>query len=320
MDVKLLLPELTCPFSEEISPHADDVDRHVVNWAHYFGLPKDETDTTRLGVAKVGRLAARTAPRARTEALELLADWQMWLFLFDDQYCDESATGADLNRLSQVVTAFMLVLDNATDSRYRNGPFTTALGDLLDRLKSLATAQQASRFVTAVRGYFLSQFWEAGHRAADEPAGLAEYMAMRRHSGAVPTCMALIDVADGFELRSDLFWRADVRALSDIAVNVTCWANDILSFPKEAERSLKVHSLPAVLAGERQLPMHEAIAVAADMHDCEIARYVEAEQPMRDAAEPELLGYLDGLRSWMAGNFHWSLETGRYNIAEFGLS
>lgn len=313
MPVKLLMPELACPFDEEISPHADDVDRHVIDWAHHFGLPRDESEATRLDATRVGRLAARTAPRASAEALELLADWQMWLFLFDDQYSDESVTGADLNRLSQLVTAFMLVLDNATDSRYRNGPFTRALGDLVDRLKSMATGPQASRFITAVRGYFLAQFWEAGHRAADQPAGLAEYMAMRRHSGAVPTCMALIDVADGFELCGQLFWRTDVRALSDIAVNVTCWANDILSFPKEAERSTKVHSLPAVLAGERQLPMPEAIAVAAAMHDTEVARYVETEESTRTGADPELSRYLDGLRSWMAGNFHWSRETGRYN-------
>lgn len=315
MPVRSLLPELACPFGEEISPYADDVDRHVIDWAHYFGLPEDETEADRLGAAKVGRLAARTAPRARTEALDLLADWQTWLFIFDDRYCDESAAGADLDQMSQLVTAFMLVLDNVTDSRYRNGPFTTALGDLVDRLRPMATDRQVSRFITAIRGYFLAQFWEAGHRAADQPAGLAEYMAMRRHSGAVPTCMALIDVADGFELPDDLFWRADVRALSDIAVNVTCWANDVLSFPKEAERSLKVHSLPAVLAGERRLPMHEAIMTAAAMHDCEVARYIEAEASMRGAAGPELLGYLDGLRSWMAGNFYWSLETGRYDVA-----
>ncbi|HWF80283.1 MAG TPA: hypothetical protein VN695_06825 [Streptosporangiaceae bacterium] len=316
MLARLPTPELSCPFGEQISPHADDIDRHVVDWAHYFGLPKDESEATRLGVTKVGRLAARTAPRASTEALQLLADWQMWLFLFDDQYCDESATGADLARLSQLVTAFMLVLDNAGDSRYRNGPFTTALGDLLARLASMATDSQVNRFITAVRGYFLAQFWEAGHRAADQPAGLAEYMAMRRHSGAVPTCVALIDVADGFEVPEDLFWRGDVRALSDIAVNVTCWANDILSFPKEAERSLKVHSLPAVLADERHLPMDEAMVVAAAMHDSEVDRYLEAEEPIRGHAGPELLGYLDGLRSWMAGNLYWSLETGRYNIAE----
>jgi len=309
------MPRLACPFDEEISPHADEVDHHVLDWACHFSLPRDEAEATRLDEAKVGRLAARTAPRASRDALELLADWQMWLFLFDDQFCDESCTGSDLNQLSQVVTAFMLVLDNPADPQYRTGPFTTALGNLVERLTSLATDPQASRFISAVRGYLLAQFWEAGHRAADQPAELAEYTAMRRHSGAVPTCMALIDVVDGFELRSDVFWRSDVRALSDIAVNVTCWANDILSFPKEAERSLAVHSLPAVLAGERQLTMDEAIAVAAAMHDTEVARYLATEESLRHGAGPELLGYLAGLRSWMAGNFYWSLETGRYNLA-----
>jgi terpene synthase-like protein len=308
------VPELACPFDDEISSHADDIDQQAVKWARRFELPKDSAEDARLSETKVGRLAARTAPHASVEALRLLADWQMWLFLFDDQFSDESATGADLQRLSQVVTAFMLVLDNKADNSYRLGPFTRALGDLIERLTGLATAPQAFRFITAVRGYFLAQFWEAGHRADDRPAGLAEYSAMRRHSGAVPTCMALIDVADGFELSGSDFWHPEVRQISDIAVNVTCWANDILSFPKEAERSLKVHSLPAVLAAELGLSMPEAITAAAAMHDAEVSRYLDAEARIRNWAGSELSGYLNGLRSWMAGNLHWSLETGRYNV------
>jgi hypothetical protein len=315
MVVNLPVPALACPFEAAISPHADDIDRHVVAWASGFGLPKDETEQARLAQAQVGRLAARTTPRASRAALELLADWQMWLFLFDDQYSDESVTGADLTALSQLVTAFMLVLDNEGEPGYRVDPFTVALGDLMDRLVLMASTPQANRFVTAVRGYFLAQFWEASHRADDRPADLEEYCAMRRHSGAVPTCMALIDVADGFELPGSQFWRSDVRLVTDIAVNVTCWANDILSFPKESQRSLKVHSLPAVLARERRLPMKDALAAAAAMHDAEVDRYLVAEQALRREADQELAGYLDGLRSWMAGNFYWSLETGRYNLA-----
>ncbi len=231
MKPHLPIPELSCPFADEISPHADDVDRHVVDWASRFNLPGDEAEGERLALTKVGRLAARTTPRASLAGLKLLADWQMWLFLFDDRFSDESVTGADLSRLSQLVTAFMLVLDNPDQPAYRGGPFPTALGDVIDRLLTIATAPQAFRFITAVRGYFLAQFWEGAHRAQDAPAGLPEYAAMRRHSGAVPTCLALIDVADGFELADAEFWHPDVRALSDIAVNVTCWANDILVVP-----------------------------------------------------------------------------------------
>ena len=309
---RFMMPGLACPFDEEISGHVAEVEEHVIRWAQHYELPGDDVE---LSQTKVGRLAARTTPRASVTALELLADWQMWLFLFDDRYSDESATGADLLRLSQLVTDFMLVMDNVGGIRFRSDPFTAALGNLMDRLMAMATDWQAARFVHAVRGYFLSQFWEAGHRADDRPAGLDEYTTMRRHSGAVPTCMALIDLANGFELPADLYWRPDVRAVSDIAVNVTCWANDILSFPKESQRSLKVHSLPAVLAAERGLGVFEAITMAADMHDGEVDRYLEAERVLRAAADAQLLRYLRGLRSWMAGNFHWSLETGRYDVA-----
>lgn len=314
MAARFMMPELACPFEEELSGYSADVEEHVVGWATHFELPGDDAA---LRKTKVGRLAARTTPRASLKALELLADWQMWLFLFDDYYCDESVIGADLSRLSQLITDFTLVMDNVSGLRFRSDPYTAALGDLMDRLMAMATDPQAARFVNAVRGYFLGQFWEAGHRADDRPASLEEYTSMRRHSGAVPTCMALIDLADGFELSCEEYWRPDVRAITDLAVNVTCWANDILSFPKEAQRSLKVHSLPAVLAAERGLPLVEAISIAAGMHDNEVARYLDAERTLRPQAGPELLGYLNGLRSWMAGNLYWSLETGRYQVVAY---
>ena len=172
----------------------------------------------------------------------------MWLFIFDDRYCDESETGI-----------------------HPNGS------------------------------------------AGSSPPSFAS-SSVRRHSGAVPTCMALIDVVGRFELGTEAFCRRDVRALTDIAVNVTCWANDILSYPKELQRSLKVHSLPTVLATELRLSPAEAIKVAAAMHDAEVARYLETEPSLRRDAVPELRSYTDGLRDWMGGNFHWSLETGRYGL------
>ncbi len=314
MSSRVRLPALRCPFGSEISPHADEVDRHVLDWARSFALLTDQAEIDRFGRAKVGRLAARTSPRSDTDALRLLADWQMWLFIFDDRYCDESETGIHPERLSRVITSFVCVLDSAADAGSRLDPFTAALGDLMDRLTEAASGRQVFRFLSAVRGYLLAQFWEAGHRADDRPSGLAEYKVMRRHSGAVPTCVALIDVVGGFELDTAQFCRRDVRALTDIAVNVTCWANDILSYPKESQRSLKVHSLPAVLAAELHLSPAEAIKVAAAMHDAEVARYLESEPPLRRGAVPELRRYIDGLRAWMGGNFHWSLETGRYGV------
>jgi Terpene synthase family 2, C-terminal metal binding len=308
------LPLLSCPFEQEVSPYAARVDEHVLNWARRHALlPGHELD--RFAGSKIGWLAARTSPRSDEEALRLLADWQMWLFVFDDRYCDESDTGAHPERLGRIVALFLRVLERADDAARHISPLAYALHDVVDRIGRRASDVQLFRFLAAVRGYFLAQFWEAGHRAEGLPAGLAEYQLMRRHSGAVPTCMALIDVADGFQLSDAEFCRADVRELSDIAVNVTCWANDIFSYPKEAARSTTVHSLPAVLARERGLSPAAAISAAAAMHDDELARYLALEPAVRRGASSELHRYLDGLQTWMSGNFGWSLETSRYGLA-----
>lgn len=312
MTDRITLPLLNCPFGSAISPYADQVDRHVLEWARRFALLADPAEIDRFRRATVGRLAARTSPRGSARALNLLADWQMWLFIFDDRYCDESETGIQPERLGRVITSFVRVLEQAGEADCRVDPFTRALGDLMDRLAAAASGPQMFHFVSAVRGYFLAQFWEASHRADEGPAGLAEYEVMRRHSGAVPTCIALIDFAGGFELPMAELCRRDIRALTDTAVNVTCWANDILSYPKESARSLMVQSLPTVLAYERGLSRAEAIREAASMHDAQVARYVRAEPAARRGATPELQRYLDGLRDWMGGNFYWSLETGRY--------
>jgi hypothetical protein len=316
MSNSVTLPALSCPFADAISPHADEVDRHVLAWARGFALFADAAEIDRFSRAKVGRLAARTSPHGSAAALNLLADWQMWLFLFDDRYCDESEMGVQPERLGRVITSFVRVLEQGGDRTCRVDPFTRALGDLMDRLAAATTGPQLFRFVSAVRGYFLAQFWEAGHRADEGPAGLAEYEVMRRHSGAVPTCVALIDLAGGFELPMAEFCRRDVQALTDTAVNVACWANDILSYPKESARSLMVQSLPTVLAYERGLSRSAAIRLAAAMHDAQVARFLLAEPAARRGATPELRQYLDGLRDWMGGNFHWSLETGRYGLSQ----
>ncbi len=98
-------------------------------------------------------------------------------------------------------------------------------------------------------------------------------------------------------------------------MDVTCWANDISSYPKEAARSLKVHSLPAVLARELGITPDQAIKVAASTHDARAASYAAAGPAVRRDASPQLAKYLDGLRNWMGGNLRWSLETGRYGPA-----
>jgi hypothetical protein len=259
---------------------------------------------------RVGWLAAYTCPHATREGLRLLADWQMWLFAFDDGFCDESEHGSHPHDITRRVTGFLGVLEGARPPT--TDPFDLALADLATRLQRHTTGSQRARFTSAVRGYFLAQCWEATNRADHTPPPPAEYIHMRRHSGAVPTCTALIDVAGGFELPAHHYDHPQITALTDMAVNIACWANDILSHPKEARRSPVVHSLPAVLAHHHHLDTEQAITQVAHLHDQHVHRYLPAEAQVRAWADPLTHRYLDDLRFWMSGNLQWSHTTGRY--------
>jgi hypothetical protein len=94
--------------------------------------------------------------------------------------------------------------------------------------------------------------------------------------------------------------REDIRSLTTMAVNATCWANDIYSYRKKEERSADAYNLPKLIIRKDGVTPQEALVQVARMHDEEIASYL----------------VLDGLRTWMRGNLTWSQTSARYGSAE----
>src|SRR5438445_458434 len=210
----LHLPTLSYPFASQVSPFATEVDQACYRWGERMGIfflgnPEEYRDT------QVGWLAAYTCPFGTRDGLQLLADWQLWLFAFDDGYCDESDHGARSDAMVERVVGLLGILEDRVQPE-AGDPFGRALGDLAARLTDCTRGFQRARFVSAVRGYLLAQCWEAVNRAAGAPPSLGEYTRMRRHSGAVRTCTALADVAAGFELSACDYDNPDVAALTDL--------------------------------------------------------------------------------------------------------
>ncbi len=305
------LPDLSYPFATPASPYAADVDGECFDWGGRMGIfhlgdPEEYRRT------RVGWLAGYTAPGSTRAGLRLLADWQMWLFAFDDGYCDESERGLRPDAMVRRTVALLRVLEGARPDP--TDPFGVALGDIVRRVSLAAQGFQLARFVAAVTWYLAAQCWEAVNRAAGTPPALPEYLVMRRYGSAVPTCTALIDVAGGFEVPERDYHDPAVVALTTMAVNVACWANDVTSYPKEVRRSSTVHSLPVVLARRFGAEPEAMLGRVARMHDREVFRYLTLEHRVRATASGPLRRYLDGLRAWMAGNLRWSRQTARYRV------
>ncbi len=304
------VPRLTVPFGTGMHPATETARAATERWARDCGLTARPELRERLNATAPARLAGRVSPHATDQGLLFNADWQAWLFLFDDTYCDESELGADPAGTTEVTVWMLGALEHGVAARH--DAFALALADLRARLAELATPVQQERFRAAVTGYLYSLVWETVHRHRRTPSDLDEYIRMRRHCSAVPTCLALIDVLNGFELSQEHWCSADLRAAAEAATDITCWSNDIVSFGKEEERSSEVLSLPTVLARRLGLSMQEAMDRCAGMVEARTAQYLAAERPLLRSGNRSLIRFAADLRHWISGNLAWSYETGRY--------
>lgn len=304
------VPRLTVPFGTGLHPATETARAATERWAFDCGLTARPELRDRLRVTAPARLAGRVSPHATDEGLLFNAYWQAWLFLFDDTYCDESELGADPAGTTEVTVWMLGALEHGVAAPHDS--FALALADLRARLAATATPVQCERFRAAVTAYLYALAWEAVHRQRRTASDLAEYIRMRRHCSAVPTCLALIDAVNGFELSEEHWCSPELRVAAEAATDITCWSNDIVSFDKEQARSLQVLSLPTVLARSLGLSMQGAMDRCVEMVGERLTQYRAAEKPLLLSGDRSLIRFAADLRHWIAGNLAWSYETGRY--------
>ncbi len=306
------LPELYCPFPPEINPHADAVQQHTTDWVVHNRLVRSPAAYERFCASKFGRLAARAYPAAELEELEIVSDWNTWLFMLDDQ-CDESGIGKQPVRLRALFDHFMAILRSG-GAKVDVGPLGESLAELWGRIQSKARAHWIPRFVRSAEDYFDSCVWEATNRSGRITPPVADYVRMRPLTGGLLTDVDLIDVAMQIDLPDDVRLHSVLQVMTANCNNVVCWSNDIISLSKEVRRG-DVHNLVLAIQHEYRCSLQEAVDEAARRHDCQVRSFIELERQLTHVGievTDTVERYVGVLRSWMRGNLDWSFETGRY--------
>jgi 5-epi-alpha-selinene synthase len=311
----IVLPELHCPFAPMINMHVEAVHQHTLEWVGRFDLVATEADWQRFRAAKFAWLAARAYPTASLEALKLVAEWNIWLFIHDDQ-CDEAGLGRQPAALAALYDELRPIVRGAAPAANSSG-IMFALHDLIGRMRARASDEWLERFVYSVDDYFEACVWEARNRAAGRVPDVESYVQMRPFTGALNTDIELIELCERIYLPAEVYAHPDVQRLTLMANNVVCWANDIISLEKELRHG-DVHNLVVAIQHEGGCGLQEAVQRARAMHDSEVRAFVDLAERApwfgaRIAAELER--YLVILRAWMRGNLDWAYDTGRYGAA-----
>ena len=327
------LPEFYVPYPARLNPHLERAREHSKVWARDLTMIEgsgiwEESDFDSHDYAL---LCAYTHPDASGPELDLVTDWYVWVFFFDDHFLDifkrsQDMTGAKayLDRLP----AFMPV-DLTQPVPEPTNQVEAGLADLWARTVPGMSEGYRRRFHTSTRHLLEESLWELSNINAGRVSNPIEYIEMRRKVGGAPWSANLIEHAAGAEVPDVVAASRPMRVLRDCFADSVHLRNDLFSYQREIEEEGELSN--AVLVLERFLDLTPQEA-ADRVNDLLTSRLQQFEHTAFTEVEPlfdqfaltpqERLGvfaYVKGLQDWQSGGHEWHMRSSRYmNGADAG--
>jgi hypothetical protein len=311
-------PALYCPFPTAVHTDARCIEEGTIAWMKRYGYIETASEEETARNAQFGIRAARVHPIGCTEAIQLVSDLTVWLFLTDDVYVEEPGMSSTLSVTADHVIRSIRVLRDPEDLPPVPSASLLALQDISRRLRALATHEQVDRLVNGMVEFFLAGCCEAVSFSRKTLPTAADYVPVRDSINCLRSvCFVFIEIVGGYELTGPTWCRPDLQAVVNKATRIISNHHDILSGLRELSREVPMN-LPAVIAREQGLPMAEAFAHVGDLANADTRSFVDmTERLLADEADPSVEKYVDGLKAWIRGNLDWSLTTGRYRVCDY---
>ncbi|MFF9689832.1 terpene synthase [Streptomyces sp. NPDC014623] len=306
------IPQLWVPLPSGIHPSWREIDERSAAWLDRFGLYADRTQRERLQRISVGEITGRGAPAGRPAALQWTSDFLMWLFAFDDEFCDEGPVAASPDATLLIVTKLQRVVEVPWAAPVDDS-YSAALRELRLRLDDLTTPVQTARWAASFRAYLQGQIWMAANSAHGRIPSLSDHLTVRLDSSGVKIFSTLSEIIHGYDLPAAEYERHDVRAFVEVFAAIIGWSNDLISYHKERRRSQEGYgNIVDLIAYEWKCSIDEAVSETARMHTRAMTLYLRLRDQILRAAGPELRRWIADCDFWIRADYDWSLTTSRY--------
>ncbi|MDQ8727956.1 hypothetical protein [Bradyrhizobium sp. LHD-71] len=311
-------PPLDCPFPPAIHPDAKRIEEGTIAWMKRFHYIKSSTEESVARNAEFGVRAARVHPTGRIEAIQLVSDLTVWLFLTDDVYVEEPGMSNALSVTSEHVFRCIRILRDPEDLCAPVNASLLALQDISRRLRRLATYEQIDRLVGGMVEFFLAGCCEAVCFSRKRLPAQADYIPVRDAINCLRSvCFVFIEIAGGYELPGSTWCRPELQAIVNKATRIISNHHDILSGLRELSQDVPMN-LPAVIAHEHGRSIAEAFAHVGGLANADMRSFVEmTDRLLRAEQDRAVRLYVEGLKAWIRGNLDWSLTTGRYRVCDY---
>ncbi|ACZ83132.1 family 2 encapsulin nanocompartment cargo protein terpene cyclase [Streptosporangium roseum] len=324
------LPEFYMPYPARINPHMERSRAHSAAWARQMGMldaPKpgggvvwDDAELARMDYAL---MCAYTHPDCDGPTLDLITDWYVWVFFFDDHFLEQFKYSRDLLGAKAYLDHLELFMtaDGETPPEPAN-PAEAGLKDLWERTVPAMSHGWRQRFITSTHNLMVESMWELDNIDRGRIANPIEYVQMRRRVGGAPWSANLVEYAVGAEIPDGLAGTRPMRVLSDTFSDAVHLRNDLFSYQREVQE--EGENSNAVLVFERffDCPTQEAAELVNDLLTSRLQQFenttlIEVPALLAENTVPvhEQLGvaaYVKGLQDWQSGGHEWHARSSRY--------
>ncbi|MGW4063679.1 terpene synthase family protein [Amycolatopsis sp. NPDC004747] len=328
-DQPFVLPEFYLPYPARLNPHLEQAREHSKAWARgldMIDVPQHGTViwTERdLDAHDYALLCAYTHPDAGADELDLITDWYVWVFYFDDHFLElykrtgdiESARGY-LDRLE----LFMPAEGEITATP--ENPVERGLADLWHRTVPHRTPGWRRRFAVSTKALLDESLWELANINEGRLANPIEYVEMRRKVGGAPWSANLVEHSVHAEVPEAIAASRPMEVLRDCFADSVHLRNDLFSYQREVQDEGELSN--GVLVFEKFLGLGTQQAadavndlITSRLHQFEHTALTEVPALFEDrcvdpAARAATFAYVKGLQDWQAGGHEWHLRSSRY--------
>ncbi len=305
--IGMIFEQLARSLPGHCHPQVTAAESHVRIWVRECGLVTTQAAADGFAAARFGEFAARFYPQARD--IFPLAEWMAWLFLLDDQIDDGllDPHGESGQRVLHDILAVPAAMPVCSAD-----PFVMAFAELWPRLAGGMPESWRRRFLHHLTNSLESTLQEAANRRRGIVPTLAQYLRMRRHTGATLPCFDLIE-ADGEFCLPDAALTGDLLSIARRSCSeFLTWTNDIVSLAKDDD--CEVNNIVLVLQQQYSLDRTTAVERAVSKVYKLESEFRSALSSLAESKETDrqftsltshVTTYLTSLRDTMGGTCHW---------------
>jgi germacradienol/geosmin synthase len=322
-----VLPGFYLPYPARLNSHLERAREHSMAWARRMGMLDAQKpgggliwDEAALAAMDYALLCAYTHPDCDGAALDLVTDWYVWVFFFDDHFLETFKHSRDHAGAHAYLDSLELFMSDSPPAP--GNPCEAGLADLWARTIPAMSDQWRGRFVTATHNLMVESMWELENIHDGRVANPIEYLQMRRRVGGAPWSACLVEYATGAEVPDRFAAARPLTVLLDTFADSVHLRNGLFSYQREVAE--EGENANAVLVFQKFLgaEVQSAANLVGDlltsrMQQFEHTALTEVPALLADAAATldeaaAVSGYVKGLQDWQSGGHEWHARSSRY--------